>query len=188
MPPPRDDIVDAARRCFAQYGVEKTTMADIAREAGIGRTGVYRVGVTRDELTDAAILARLRELGEEIRPIAARKAAFAKVVLEASIATVDIARSDPELQHLLATSGSISLHRLLTSHTSMMQAFVLDLFGPMLARARARGEIRDDVDDDRIVEWLRTVYLMLLLREDLDTAGQRALLTDFVLPSLVRSP
>jgi hypothetical protein len=40
-------------------------------------------------------------------------------VLDASIATVDIARSDPELQHLLATSGSVSLHRLLTSHTSM---------------------------------------------------------------------
>jgi AcrR family transcriptional regulator len=186
MPPPLDEIVGAARRCFAQYGVEKTTVQDIAREAGIGRTGVYRLGVTRQELTDAAILSRLRELGEQIRPIASRDAPFAEVLLEATIATVDLARSDPELQHLLATTESMSLHRLLTSHTSRMQEFVLDLFAPMLARARTKREIRADVDDDRIVEWLRSVYLMLWLREDLSPDEERALLADFVLPSLVR--
>jgi AcrR family transcriptional regulator len=186
MPPPLDEIVSAARRCFAQYGVDKTTMQDVAREAGIGRTGVYRLGVTRQELTEAAILARLRELGQQIRPIATRDAPFPEVLTDTSVATVDIARSDPELQHLLATTESMSLHRLLTSHTSMMQAFVLDLFGPMLARARKRKEIRADIDDDRIIEWLRAVYLMLLLREDLSAAEERALVEDFVLPSVVR--
>lgn len=185
MPPPLDEIVGAARRCFAQYGVDKTTVQDVAREAGIGRTGVYRLGVTRQELTDAAILARLRELGEQIRPIAERKAAFGKVLLDATIATVDIARSDPELQHLLATTDGLSLHRLLTSHTSRMQEFVLELYRPMFARARARGEIRADIDDDRIVEWLRSVYLMLWLRDDLSAAEERALVADFVLPSVL---
>jgi AcrR family transcriptional regulator len=186
MPPPLDEIVGAARRCFAQYGVEKTTMTDIAREAGIGRTGVYRLGVTRQELTDAAILSRLRELGETIRPVAAREAPFAEVLVEATIATVDVARSDPELQHLLATTESLSLHRLLTSHTSRMQEFVLDLYAPMFARARRQREIRSDVDDERIVEWLRSIYLMLWLRDDLTPAEERALVEDFVLPSVVR--
>lgn len=178
-------VIAAARRCFARYGVDRTTMHDIAKESGIGRTGVYRLGLTRPEITEAAIVTRLRELGEGIRPIADRDAPFVELLLETSLATVDVARSDPELRHLLDTTATVSLHRLITGHESSMQGIVLDVLGPMLRRARERGEIRPEVSDDRAVEWLRGVYLMLILREDLDAGAERALVTDFVLPSLV---
>ena len=178
-------VVSAARRCFARYGVDRTTMQDIAKEAGIGRTGVYRLGLTRPEITEAAIVSRLRELGEVVRPTADRDAAFSDLLLETSIATVDLARSDPELLHLLDTTATVSLHRLITGHDSAMQQIVIDVLGPMLHRARQRGEIRADVSDERIVEWLRGIYLMLMLREDLDADAERALLIDFVLPSLI---
>jgi AcrR family transcriptional regulator len=182
---PPERVIAAARRCFARYGVDRTTMQDIAKESGIGRTGVYRLGLTRREITEAAIVTRLRELGEGIRPIAHRDAPFDELLLETSIATVDAARSDPELGHLLDTTATVSLHRLITGHESAMQGIVLDVLGPMLRRARERGEIRPEVSDDRVVEWLRGVYLMLMLREDLDADAERALVTDFVLPSLV---
>jgi AcrR family transcriptional regulator len=178
-------VLAAARRCFARYGVDRTTMDDIAKESGIGRTGLYRLGLTRPEITEAAIVTRLRELGEGIRPIADRAAPFDELLLETSIATVDAARSDPELRHLLDTTTTVSLHRLITGHESSMQGIVLDVLGPMLRRARERGEIRPDVTDDRAVEWLRGVYLMLMLREDLDAEAEKALVADFVLPSLV---
>ncbi|BBW99632.1 hypothetical protein MMOR_05690 [Mycolicibacterium moriokaense] len=178
-------VVAAARRCFARFGVDRTTMQDIAKEAGIGRTGVYRLGLTRPEITEAAIVSRLRELGETIRPIADRDAPFAELLLDTSIATVDAARSDPELHHLLDTTATVSLHRLITGHESAMHTIVLDVLAPMLARGRAEGEIRPEVSDDRVVEWLRGVYLMLILREDLDADAERALVTDFVLPSLM---
>jgi AcrR family transcriptional regulator len=180
-----DRVVTAARRCFARYGVDRTTMNDIAKEAGIGRTGVYRLGLTRPEITEAAIVSRLRELGEGIRPIADRDAPFAELLLDTSIATVDAARSDPELHHLLDTTATVSLHRLITGRDSAMQAIVLDVIGPMLRRGRERGEMRAEVSDDRAVEWLRGVYLMLMLREDLDADAERTLIADFVLPSLV---
>ena len=182
-----DRVIVAARRCFARYGVDRTTMQDIAKESGIGRTGVYRLGLTRREITEAAIVARLRELGEGIRPIADRDAPFDQLLLETSIATVDAARSDPELGHLLDTTTTVSLHRLITGHESSMQGIVLDVLGPMLRRARDRGEIRPEVSDDRVVEWLRGVYLMLILREDLDAQAEKALVADFVLPSLLVS-
>jgi AcrR family transcriptional regulator len=180
-------VIAAARRCFARYGVDRTTMQDIAKESGMGRTGVYRLGLTRREITEAAIVARLRELGEGIRPVADRDAPFVELLLDTSIATVDAARSDPELQHLLDTTATVSLHRLITGNESSMQGIVLDVLGPMLRRARERGEIRPEVSDERVVEWLRGVYLMLILREDLDADAEKALVTDFVLPSLVIS-
>jgi AcrR family transcriptional regulator len=180
-----EQVLAAARHCFARYGVDRTTMDDIAKESGIGRTGLYRLGLTRPEITEAAIVARLRELGEGIRPIADRAAPFDELLLETSIATVDAARSDPELRHLLDTTTTVSLHRLITGHESSMQGIVLDVLGPMLRRARERGEIRPEVSDERAVEWLRGVYLMLMLREDLDADAEKALVADFVLPSLV---
>src|SRR5271156_1284534 len=109
-----DRVVAAARRCFARYGVDRTTMHDIAKESGIGRTGVYRLRPTPPALTQTAIVTRLRELGEGIRPIADRDAPFVELLLETSIATVDAARSDPELRHLLDTTATVSLHRLIT--------------------------------------------------------------------------
>jgi len=178
-------VLAAARRCFARYGVDRTTMDDIAKESGIGRTGLYRLGMTRPEITEAAIVTRLRELGEGIRPIADRAAPFDELLLATSIATVDAARSDPELRHLLDTTTTVSLHRLITGRESAMQGIVLDVVGPMLRRARERGEIRPEVTDERAVEWLRGVYLMLMLREDLDADAEKALVADFVLPSLV---
>jgi AcrR family transcriptional regulator len=180
-----DQVLAAARHCFARYGVDRTTMDDIAKESGIGRTALYRLGLTRPEITEAAIVTRLRELGEGIRPIADRAAPFDELLLETSIATVDAARSDPELRHLLDTTTTVSLHRLITGHESSMQGIVLDVLGPMLRRARERGEIRPEVSDERAVEWLRGVYLMLMLREDLDADAEKALVADFVLPSLV---
>lgn len=183
-----DRLVAAARRCFARFGVDRTTMADIAKEAGVGRTGVYRLGVHRQRLTEAAIVTRLTELGEGIRPVAARRAPFAELLVDTSLATVEAARNDPELRHLLDTTETIALHRLLTGPEAAMHHVVLELLAPMFATARAAGEMRADVDDDRAVQWLRGVYLMLILREDLDADGERAMIRDFVLPSLVVAP
>jgi hypothetical protein len=106
------------------------------------------------------------------------------LLVDTSIATVDAARSDPELHHLLDTTTTVSLHRLITGHDSAMQAIVADVLGPMLRRGREQGELRPDVSDERVVEWLRGVYLMLMLREDLDAAAERAMVADFVLSSL----
>jgi len=178
-------VVLAARRCFARYGVDRTTMVDIAKEAGIGRTGIYRLGVTRPQITHAAIVSRFRELGEQVRPLAAEDAPFPELLLRTSLATVEVARSDPELQHLLDTTETVSLHRLITGRDSVMQEIVLDVLGPMLDRARERGEIRGDVSNDRAAEWLRGVYLMLILREDLDTNAEKTMISDFVVPSLI---
>jgi AcrR family transcriptional regulator len=181
-------VVAAARRCFARFGVDRTTMADIAKEAGIGRTGVYRLGVNRPELTEAAIVSRLRELGESIRPIARRPAPFAELLIDTSLATIEAARQDPELRHLLDTTETIALHRLLTGPDAVMHGVVLDLLAPMFAAARVAGAMRADISDDRAVQWLRGVYLMLILREDLDEEGERAMVRDFVLPSLLAGP
>jgi AcrR family transcriptional regulator len=54
----RQQIINAANRCFMQYGYSKTTFGDIANEAGVSRALIYSyfknkcdlfVNLTRDE-------------------------------------------------------------------------------------------------------------------------------------------
>lgn len=49
-------IIQAALRCFARWGVSKTTVDDIARDAGISRATVYRTfPAGRDSILDAVV-------------------------------------------------------------------------------------------------------------------------------------
>src|SRR3954471_10003835 len=41
--PLEDRVIDAALRCIARWGVAKTTLDDVARQAGCSRATVYRV-------------------------------------------------------------------------------------------------------------------------------------------------
>ena len=49
-------IIDAAMRCAERWGTEKTSLNDIAREAGVTRPTVYSYFSNRDEVLMAAML------------------------------------------------------------------------------------------------------------------------------------
>jgi hypothetical protein len=65
-----------------------------------------------------------------------------------------------------------------------MHHLVAELWSPLFARGRAEGKLRTDVSEDQMVEWIRGVYLMLMLRSDLDAEGDRAMVRSFLLRSL----
>lgn len=178
------EVIAAARRCFAKYGVDRVTMDDIAKEAGIGRTGLYRLGLNRSQLTEAAIVARLTEIADGLRPLMERDLPFAQLLVEGSVATIEGARNDPELGHLLATTKAVELTRLLIGPNPVMHDLALSVLRPAFQRGRANGEMRANVTDDRATDWLRGVYLMFILREDLTPDEERDLLEEFLLPSL----
>ncbi|NEW29566.1 TetR/AcrR family transcriptional regulator [Nocardia cyriacigeorgica] len=60
----RERLVDAAVRVFYERGVEKTTIADIAKTAEVPVGNVYYYFKTKDQLIEAAIDAHRRRLGD----------------------------------------------------------------------------------------------------------------------------
>lgn len=178
------EVIAAARRCFARYGVDRVTMDDIAKEAGIGRTGLYRLGLNRSQLTEAAIMARFAEIADELRPLMERNLPFAQLIVQGSVAIIDRARTDAELRHLLATTKAVELTRLLVGPNTFMHDLALSVLRPAFQRARAAGEMRDDLTDDGATDWIRGVYLMFILREDLTPEAERDMIQNYLLPSL----
>ncbi|MGD0591912.1 MAG: helix-turn-helix domain-containing protein [Bacteroidota bacterium] len=68
----RAEILKAAERVFQKWGINKTTMEDIAREAGKGKSTLYYYYQSKEEIFDAVviiefekILQRAKELAQE---------------------------------------------------------------------------------------------------------------------------
>ncbi|MFC9895856.1 TetR/AcrR family transcriptional regulator [Nocardia sp. NPDC127579] len=64
VPGKRERLIDAAVRVFYERGVEKTTIADIARVADVPVGNVYYYFKTKDQLIEAAIGAHARGLDQ----------------------------------------------------------------------------------------------------------------------------
>lgn len=181
----RERIIAAARQCFRTYGPRRTKMEDVAAAAGLSRPALYRYVASRDELIEAVILVRVEELAEGFRPVFERSASFAEGFVEVSLAAVEAARRDPELQALFETTTGTRIVGVMAGPQPGFHEFVKAFFKGAFDEARASGELRTDVSDDALVDWVRGVYLMMILREDLDPEREREMVVNFLLPSLM---
>ena len=181
---PSPGLIEAAERCFARFGIERTTMSDIASEAGVHRATLYRHFKDRNQLVVAVLL-------KKCRPIIARAASRFEVGVEPSIAIVetlvaaaDDALNDTELNALF-TSSSAAVTAQLTSLSSEFFALALDATLPTLKRASDKGQLRDGIDPEDAIRWLLRVSLAFLTSEPrLDPDEQRRLLRTYVTPSI----
>jgi AcrR family transcriptional regulator len=68
----------AAEKLLGQHGATKTTMADLAREAGVGVGSVYLEFSSKEAIVEALSTARYRCLMEAMQRAATREASFAE--------------------------------------------------------------------------------------------------------------
>ncbi len=60
-------ILKTASRLIAHYGYDKTTMEDIAREAGVSKGALYLVWSSKDELFDALLAYEMNRLLDDLQ-------------------------------------------------------------------------------------------------------------------------
>ncbi|MEO0072811.1 MAG: TetR/AcrR family transcriptional regulator [candidate division WOR-3 bacterium] len=63
----REQILKAATEVFARYGLSKTTIEDIAKEAGVGKSSIYYYFENKDEIFKAVIEEQVRAVQEKIK-------------------------------------------------------------------------------------------------------------------------
>jgi AcrR family transcriptional regulator len=152
----------------------------------VGRQTVYRVFATRKLLLEAIITERLSELAARIRPIVSRYKTLEDAVIQGSIRSVEMSRADEVYISVLNEIDHLGAERYMISSDSPMQRFMLLVWQDALAAARFRRELRDDLTDVDIVDWLRGVHTILFIREDLDAREVGRFMKNFVMPGLVR--
>lgn len=137
-----DRILDAARRQFERLGVKKTTIGDIAREAGVDRGTVYRRIGSRDELVRAVTAREVRVLLDELHGIAARHTTVEAVVADLFVTVITRWRGHRLVNRVLAVEPGRLLPQLTTeggAFFTMAVAAATTVVGDALNRLRLPG-------------------------------------------------
>lgn len=182
----RWQILTAAQAVILRFGLAKTTMEDIAKEAGVSRPTVYRYFQDRTELTSALIDWRSREVLNKSKELLNEQDSFEENMVNGLIGTVSLARQDPVVSMFLGPRNQ--------QGDSWMNVLNLAIelsharWGEYFERMQKEGVMRDDLDQSDLYKWLALVQFSLFdLMEftEPDDPAHARMLRNFVLPALV---
>lgn len=135
----RDQIVKAARECFAHYGYAKTTVADLAREIGFSKAYIYRFFESKQAIGEAicgdcldTLFNQVRDTVDQGQDATDKLRRFAKTVTAAG---VELFFSDRKLYEIAAHASSENWSTA-QAYTDQLQALLEDI----LKEGRESGE------------------------------------------------
>lgn len=134
-------ILDATLRSIAEEGIQGMSLEGVAARAGVGKTTIYRRWANKEAL----ILDALRQLKP---PIATFDTGNLRSDIEHYLSSLQRLLDDPLMQRLsLRMLGELTAKPAwFTEYLGTVMRPNLATLSNMIDRARARGELRADVD------------------------------------------
>ena len=183
----RDRLLDAADRCLRSTGIRRTTVGQIAEDAGVSRAWLYRLFPDKMALLGAALVrgdeefwatARARiEASDSLAKQVATAVEFSRSQRPAGL-VLQLQEAEPEAYSAAVGSG---LRQVLPGMASFWR--------PYLEQAQDRGEVRADLDIPRAAEWVLRIVLSLVtvpgeIVNTEDPADVAAFLSEFLVSGL----
>ncbi|WP_416514012.1 TetR/AcrR family transcriptional regulator [Aliiroseovarius sp. YM-037] len=141
-------VLDAAKKVFARYGVGKTTMNDIAREAGVARQTLYNAYPGKDELLRATvqhvadeILGAVTAAWEDADTLDEKLDIFFRL---GPLGWYDLVQSSPDVAELLDGVHTVAREELSVAHERWTALFA-DLLRDHVPDGGASGLPVDDI-------------------------------------------
>jgi AcrR family transcriptional regulator len=158
----RRRLLEIAVRRFAADGFRRTSVSDIAREAGLTPAAAYAYFAGKEGLFQAAVDADAGALIEAARSVAAERASAREQLFLFVGELRERVDDHPLARRVLSGLEPEVAARLLTipSLVALTAALADDL-----AEAQAASEIRPDVDPADVAVGLETIVLALLMAE-----------------------
>ena len=178
-------LVDAALVCIARVGLAKTTLDDVARQAGCARATVYRTFSSKADLIKGVVAREAGRLEHDVLTAAHTADSLADAATAAITTAAALVQSHQALAFVAAYEPELLLPHLAFEH----EDFVLRSAATLVAPAFERFLPADRAE--RLGEWIARITLSYLCcpSDDFDLCNAehvRALVEDFVLPGFVR--
>jgi AcrR family transcriptional regulator len=153
----RDLIVESAYACFRMQGLQKATIVDIAKMAGVSRSTVYEYFQDKGAILEAcAEHASERFYREMSRAMNGGSSLEDKL----SCAAVFVTQARRALaSEKCFDEDAISL--LLTKDAAVLLRECVEFFAPYLSAAKLTGEVRKDLDVEAAGEWFARIVFSL---------------------------
>lgn len=157
----RDLLLDAAGRCILRRGNTQIRMSEVADEAAVARSTVYRYFTTRDELLLALVLARIdRGLTRQVDSLRQPDDA-AQSITALVLGPVETVAGNP-LNEALFSSRSTALTTVLEIGSEQIVDLLAAHYDSLFRRWQDDGQVHSDLDLRETVRWLHTATLFLL--------------------------
>ena len=182
----RERLLNAAEACFERFGLRRTTIDDVAREAKVSRSTVYRYFDGRGDLIVAAYLRESQAVNEKVKALMRQPGPFADRVVKAMMRSIDAIRSGRYLPLMLTPGGAQLASKAVTASTAFYEKS-RETMGPFFEQAKVDGEVRDEIALDDFIEWtLRIIFSFAMFDSPAprDQKRLRRLLDTFLVPSL----
>ncbi len=177
-------IVDATLDCLAAHGLAKTTVDDIARQAGLSRATVYRVfSGGKDEILGAVVDTELARLFSALGARMGAADDLADVLAIGICEAVTRIERHPALRYLVAHEPATVLGHLAFDDSNRLLATATRFLSPFLVRWM------DPDEAGRVAEWATRIVLSYTISpsSDMDLTDlhrSRHLVETFVLPGI----
>ncbi|MEV0667463.1 TetR/AcrR family transcriptional regulator [Actinomadura luteofluorescens] len=188
----RSRVLDAAYAQFCRMGIQRSTMDDVARRAGVSRITVYRRFATKDALVEQVVRREFRRYFDRfLIDIQQAETAADRVVL-GFVSSLRAIRRNPLIGGLIATEPDLLLPSL-TGDGGRTLATVRRFVADQLRREQRAGNVSNDLDTDFVAEMMVRISGSLLAVPshiiDLDDDTQLAALAHrFLVPMLDPPP
>lgn len=100
----RQRVLEAAIACVRQWGIEKTSLLDIARQAGVTRPTVYRYFTSREDVLSAALLQSAAAMARRLIAHIEGEADPAERFVRAVLFLLDDVPKEPQLSIMTLSS------------------------------------------------------------------------------------
>jgi AcrR family transcriptional regulator len=153
-------FLDAAEKCMQRNGIRRTTMVQVADEAGLSRAWLYRHFPDKASLLGAALIRQDEHFWAAARARISQRDGLAAQVAEA--VTYSRRRAPDALVLRLRAAEPEACATILGAGLRHAAPGMASFWRPYLETARACGQVRADIDVARAAEWVMRMVLSLV--------------------------
>ncbi|SEG09137.1 DNA-binding transcriptional regulator, AcrR family [Thermomonospora echinospora] len=147
----RARVLDAAYEQFCRTGIQRSTMEDVARRAGVSRITVYRRFATKNALVEHVVRREFRRYFDQfLIDIEQAETAADRVVL-GFVSSMRAIRSNPLIGGLIDTEPDLLVPSMISDGGRTL-ATVRQFVAGQLRREQHAGNVSGDLDTDLVAE------------------------------------
>lgn len=185
---PHGDVLDAARDLFAVHGIQRTTMEDVARAAGLSRITIYRRMESKEALVEQVVMREFRRYFDRFLVEIAEAHTLADRVVVGFAGSLRAIRGNALISGVIAAEPGLVAPSIVGEGGRTL-AVVGQFLAGQLRREQAAGHVGADVDVDVVAELMVRLTSSLLVIPsrliDLDDDEQlEAIARDYLVPLL----
>jgi TetR/AcrR family transcriptional repressor of uid operon len=185
----RTRVLDGALEQFCRMGIQRSTMEDVARRAGVSRITVYRRFATKDLLVQQVVRREFRRYFDRFLDDIRTAETVADRLVVGFVSSLRAIRGNPLIGGLMAMEPDLLVSSL-TKDGGGTLAIVREFLAGQLRAEQRAGEISADLDADLTAELMVRVSASFLTIPsqllDLDDDEQLAMVArKFLVPMLI---